>query len=321
MPVVEVLRWDELVRRADSYGRARTLVRRGTWARVLRDAYVPGAEDLRDPAVRAAAAARVLPGGAALSHRSALWVLGDDVLRHGLLDVTVPRGQHLVPRPGLRTHIAALPLDHLVVVDGLLVVSAARATVDVLRGERLQDGVAFGDRALRLGAATEAGLARVLDESGGLRGVRQARRGFELLDGRAESWRESVLRVALREGGVRGLDVQHDVYDDEGHVGRADLHVQGAWLEYDGREAHLDRRTFVAERRRQTAAAELGFEVRRFTSADVDGRSAASLAAEVLRAVALARGRRRDGVRTGPDTLRPPRLVPQPTLARSLRAA
>ncbi len=313
--MVEVLRRSELVALAGSAGRARTLLRSGAWQRVLHDAYVCGGEDPADPSVRAAAARRVLPPDAALSHRSTLWLLFDDVLLRDLLDVTVPRGRHLERRPGLRTHSADLPVEELVRVDGVLAVSSARSVVDVMRSGTLCDGVAFGDRALRLGAATPALVAEAVERAAGLRGVVRARAALALLDGRSESWQESVLRVSLRLDGLDDLDVQYDAYTVDGHVGRGDLHVRGVWIEYDGRAARLEREVFEAERTRQTALLELGFELRRFTARDVPGRSPASLGAEVRRAVAMAAGRDRSRVMRGPDTLRPPRLVPLPTLA------
>lgn len=319
--MVEVLTWSELVARAGTPGRARTLVRSGLYQAVLRGTYVLGAEDPSAPEVRAAALRRFLPPDVALSHRAALWVLGEDVLDRGVLDVVVPRGRHLERQPGLRVHAAALPDEHLVLVDGLLVVSAARAVVDVARTEVLATAVAFGDRALRTGAADEAGIGRALAWSAGLRGVRRARLALGLLDGRSESWMESLLRVSLLRGGLTGLRVQHDVWTARHHVGRADLYVEGVFVEFDGRTVRLQRSLFTPERRRQTRVSESGHELRRFTSDDVLDRSPGDLVAEVRRAEVLARGHDRSLVVPGRDTLRPPRLRPLPTLADGARAA
>lgn len=294
---------------------ARTLVAAREHQRVLHGAYVHAAEDVASPLVRAAAVRAVLPPDAVLSHRSALWVLGEDVLLGGLLDVTCPRGRHLRAVPGLRVFSAALPDRDLVGVGGLLAVSASRAVVDVARREGLAAAVAFGDRALRTGAAVLPDVLRVLDEAAELRGVRRARVAVGLLDGRSESWKESELRVALWLGGLRGLDVQLDVWTASAHVGRADLHLDGAWLEYDGRKERLLQDRFVDDRRRQTRIAEAGYQLRRFTSADVPHRSPADLAAEVRRAVVLAARGDRSSLVPGRDTLRPPRLSPLPTLA------
>lgn len=317
---IDVVSARELVRLTGSRRSARAAVAAGNWWRVVRGAYaarhVPDSPELRARALRL-----VLPPGVALSHRAALWVLGVDVLardRHSgldLLDVTTGRGTHLTARRGLRTHSARLTDDELCEVDGLLVVTAPRAFVDVARSETLVEAVAFGDAVLRSGAATPQLLEQALDRSTGLRGVRRARDAVRHLEPRSESLMESRFRMRLVLGGVPRPDAQLDVYDDGGHVGRADLHLDGVLLEYDGREARLDRTVFVHERRRQNRMADLGCEIRRFTSADYYRRPAAVVCAEVLRAVEVARGRDRSRLRRGPDTLRPPRLRPLPTRA------
>lgn len=305
--------WQELVRRAGSARRARTWVAGGDWRRVVRGAYAPwSAEDGVE--LRAQCLALVLPPDVALSHRSALWLLGLDVLGEAV-DVTVPRGRHLAPRPGLRVHTAELEDDVLVQVRGLTAVTAARAVVDVARSEGLVEAVALGDAALRSGAARRTALLAVLDDSVGLRGVRRARAAVALLSCRSESPMESRLRVRLLQGGVGEVEVQVDLYDAGGHVARADLLVRGVVVEFDGREVHLERRAFAHDRRRQSRLLAAGAELCRFTAADVYGRSEHDLAGEVLRAVARAHARGGPALDRGPDTLRPPRLRPLPSLA------
>jgi hypothetical protein len=319
LAAVEVLTWAQLVRRAGSRNRAGRWLAEGLWWRVLRGAYAP-VEIPDDLATRAAALRVVLPGSAVVSHRSALWLLGLQVLGDRL-DLTVPRGQHLLDRPGVRVSSARLPDDELVRVGETLAVSAARAFVDVAREESLVEAVAVGDAVLRSGAATAAQLDLAVERAAGLRGVVAARAVLPHLEPRSESPMESRFRMRLVLGGVRRPDAQYDVYDAAGHVGRTDLHLDGVVLEYDGREQRLDKRVFVEERRRQTRIAETGLEVRRFTSVDVYVRPAAAVCAEVMRAVAQASGRDRSSLRTGPDTLRPPRLRPLPTLADLARQA
>lgn len=310
---IEVVRWSELVRRAGSVARARTWLGIGRWWQVFHDVYAP-AWVKPGPIVRVAALHVVLPPDTALSHRAALWVLGIDVLGD-LVDVTVQRGRHLEARPGVGLHSAALPDEELCDVGGLLVVSAARAVVDVARREPLIEAVAVADAVLRAGATTQERILASLEAAGGLRGVRRAREIVAHLEPRSESLMESRFRMRLVLGGVPRPDAQWDAYDDDGHAGRADLHLRGVVLEYDGREARLNKTVFVAERRRQTRIAETGCEIRRFTSADCYTRPAAAVCAEVLRAVLQAEGRDRSRLRSGPDTLRKPRLMPLPTRA------
>ena len=127
---------------------------------------------------------------------------------------------------------------------------------------------------------------------------------------------ESRLRMGFVLAGLPRPQAQWDVYDRDGrHLGRSDLHLDGVLVEFDGRAERLDRERFVADRQRQTRLLEVGYELRRYTSGDVYGRSRVSLAAEVQRAVLLAAGRDRSGAYRGPDTLRAPRIRPLATRA------
>jgi hypothetical protein len=311
----ELVRWQELVRRAGTPAKARTWLTDGLWWRVFHDVYAPFATDdtLR---LRVAALRVVLPPDVAVSHRTALWLLGLDVLGPAI-DVTAPRGRRLEPRSGIAPYSALLRDDELCEVGGLLVVSAARALVDVARSEQLTEAVAVADAALRAGVATQEQIREVLDRSSGLRGVVAARAMLPHLEPRSESLMESRLRMRFVLGGVPRPEAQVDLYDADGHIGRADLHLRGVVVEYDGRQARLDKDVFIRERRRQTRIAESGCELRRFTSADVYLRPAAAVCAELLRAVTQAAGRDRSRLRAGRDTLRPPAQSPLPTLAQA----
>jgi len=213
----------------------------------------------------------------------------------------------------VRTRGALLPDDELCEIGGLRVVSAARAVVDIAREEPLVEAVVVGDVVLRSGAATFDRLLACASRSAGLRGIEAARTVLPHFNGRSESPMETRLRLPLLAGGLTGLRVQHDLYGPGGHAGRGDRYVPGVVLEYDGREARLDRQVFVQERRRQTGIAELALGLRRYSAADVYTRSPHELVAEVRRAQELASGRPRR-LLTGPDTLRRPRLRPLPTL-------
>lgn len=315
---IEVLSRQQLVRRAGSLAAARRLVSDADWRRVVRDAYVerPVPDDIRS---RVAALRTVLPSDVAVSHRTALWLLGLDVTPE-LVEVTVPRGRHLVARPGVRPYTARLSQDELVAVEGLLVVSAARALVDVARREEMVEAVVVGDAALRAGVTTCEAVTASIRRSAGLRHVERARRWLPHLEPRSESPMESRLRMRLVLGGVPRPQAQFDLYDEVGHCGRADLYLDGVVIEYDGRASHSGRDEFTGERRRQSRIAELGCEIRRFTAPDYYLRSAQSVCAEVLRAVAQAKERSRPGLWSGPDTLRRPRCQPLPTLASAAAA-
>lgn len=323
---IEVLSWCEVVAVCGSRERARRMVREGVYRKVFHDAYV--LSDVPDDVhTRAAALRKVLPEDVALSHWGALWALGLDVLprdKQGvdILDVTVTRGRHLLARPGVRPHCALVTDEELCDIEGLLVVSAARAFVDVARSLGVVEGVACGDAALRAGATTMELIEEAVERAGALRWVTRAREAVPHLEPRSESLMESRLRVGfVLEGGPR-MHAQLDLYDDVGaHRGRGDLFLDGVLVEYDGREERLKREKFTHDRRRGNSVADLEVEVRRFSADDYYKTSAVVRLDTLRRALAIARGRTRPRLRFGSDTLPRPKLRPLPTRADRLARA
>lgn len=313
----EVLTWPELAESCGTPDAARAALARGDVRRVLHGAYVRAAVP-DDPTTRIAALGRVLPDDVALSHWTALWALGLDVLPRGRdqverLDVTVPRSRHLATRPGVRAHCALLPDEELCEVGGLLVVSAARAFVDVARAFGLVEGVAAGDAALRSGATTLTLVDEAVCRARGLRHVTRARAAVRHLEPRSESLMESRIRVGFVLAGGPRMEAQRDLYDEDGrHRGRADLFLDGVVVEYDGRDSRLDRGRFAHDRRRGNDLANLALEVRRFSADDYYRRTSRERLLELERALALAAERRPRWV-FGPDTLPRPWLRPPPT--------
>ncbi len=316
---IEVWGRAELIARAGSPARARALVREGAVRRVLRNAYV-GSEHEDTDEVRVAAVRRSLPPDTAVTGRAALWMLGVDVLeRDALVDVVVPRGRNLRPQAGLRQHSALVGEAELHEHHGLLLVSPARVIIDAARLEAVHEAAVLGDASLRAGVTTPALLVQALERARGLRGVLGARLVLPLLNPRSESPMETRVRVELELAGVE-TEAQTDLYDAGRHLGRADLHVRGVVLEYDGLVAHTSRPAFTRDRRRHNAFSDAGLEVRRFSADDWYLRPRAALVHDVRRALVAAQGKTSRG-RRGPDTQRPPSLSPPVTLDRLRSAA
>jgi hypothetical protein len=309
---ITVWTWPELCELAGSPGQARGQIRDKQVWRVLQGVYA-GAEHPDGPEVRLAALAKILPADVALAGRAALWVLGVDVLAlDGTLDVALPRGRNLRPRQGLAFHAMEVPDSELVEVGRLLVVSPARVVIDAGRTEHLVEAVALGDAALRAGVTTFPLLEESLDRAGGLRGVVKARALTQHLEPRSESPMESRLRMTLVLGGIERPEAQVDFYDEDGtHKGRADLYLDGVVFEYDGFVDHTEKVGFGKERQRGNGLSD-GLEVRRFSSYDYHVTPRSLIIGTALRALRAARDKRPTLVR-GPDTLRPPRLVPPVT--------
>ncbi|RRO19965.1 hypothetical protein EIL87_03025 [Saccharopolyspora rhizosphaerae] len=96
-------------------------------------------------------------------------------------------------------------------------------------------GVANCDAMLRAGVVGWGELRRFLRHHGRYYGSRTAKRAFALLDSRAESIPESVLRVHLNLAGLHRVP-QVDVHDECGHfVARVDLAIEQrkVAIEYD----------------------------------------------------------------------------------------
>ncbi|MCW2831200.1 MAG: hypothetical protein JWP31_1892 [Aeromicrobium sp.] len=95
----------------------------------------------------------------------------------------------------------------------------------------------------------------------GRRGVRVLRRALDLVDGRSESWWESMLRLLHVLSGF-AVEPQHVVHNAAGVVvARADLWIRGTRRvpEYDGAD-HRDRRRHQDDLRRDKALSREGLE-------------------------------------------------------------
>lgn len=115
-------------------------------------------------------------------------------------------------------------------------------------------------------AALNRGLI-VADDLGALtRGPARRREWLRRhADGRAQSPLETLARIALFRARLP-FDVQVEIPG----VGRVDLVVDGRIIvEADGFTYHRDTTAFAADRRRDRAAAALGYRTLRFTAAEV----------------------------------------------------
>jgi hypothetical protein len=264
----------------------------GEWQRLLHGTYAPGVVQ-PDLALRAAAAARLLPEHAVVADRCLLWLLGVDVLPPGApqLEIVVPRDAVVPHRTGVQARSAALPQCDVVRLGprGLPCLRPVRAVADLLRLLTPAEAVVVADAVQHAGLCDATALGRELEAAAGLRHVVRARRALELSDPRAESPPESRLRFAFREVGLAPVP-QYVVLDAQGRfVARVDLALPEARLalEHDGRAVHDRPDAFVSDRRRQNALVAAGWTVLRFTAADLRW-GAAPAVAQVLGLVSRA---------------------------------
>ena len=177
------------------------------------------------------------------------WIGLDD---HRPIAVAVPRGRVRQRRRGIRGRRLELPDSHLVVVEGLPVTTPARTWVDCAELVPVPYLVAMGDAILRRRLAGERELDDMLRWARGRRGVVAARTARPLLDPRAESASESVVRCHLVQAGLPRPVCNLDIVVGGEWIARADLAwpAQRVIVEYDGM-THLDevRRRSDAARR------------------------------------------------------------------------
>jgi hypothetical protein len=279
---------------------------RGELTRVRPGAYLPGTPD-RDPAVShrelVTATLAALHRPAVVSHQSA-------AVLHGLPLWGVPLDRvHVTRRPPassavgryLRSHVAGLADDDVVLVDGVAVTAPVRTVLDLARGLPFEPAVVLLDAALHGRVVDRAALDERIACLGRVPGARSAIRAVRFADGRSESVGESRSRVLLARLGLAPTTLQLEVRRHDGDfLGRADFGWEDERVlgEFDGRikygrllrpgQAPGD--AVFEEKRREDAFRDEDWGVVRWTWGDL---TPGVLGPRVLRA--LERGRRHLG--------------------------
>jgi len=270
-------------------------VRRGVYAIAV--AYEAVAHEQRH-VVDAQAALLMLRADTTLSHVSAAAWCGLPLLRPDLRTVHVTRPVLKASRTeaGIHHHPGALPAGHCSQVDGVGVTSDARTAVDIARNGTFAQGLAAVDSAIRAGTPHDE-VRDVLFFCASWPGSRGASRAVACGDGRAANPGESWSRAVLLDAGLAPTHLQVPLHDIDGLVGYADF----GWLswmvlgEFDGRDKYgatpeQMASAIWAEKLREDRLRALGYEVVRWTWADL--RSPERVAARILaaRARSIARG-------------------------------
>ena len=260
------------------------LVRSGELSRLRRGAYALPAAD-GDPVAahkaRLTAVIRQVSDEAIVSHVSAAVLHGlptwTDQL--DLVHLTRDRSGGSKLRRDLRIHGLPIAPDEATRIGGFTVTSLARTVVDLSCLDTLERGVAIGDAALRLGLRDHE-LAAAVDAGTRRHGIGRARRVCELADIRSESVGESFSRVRFWQWGLPAPVLQLDVRDPRGVlVGRGDFGWPefGTIGEFDGKVKYgallkpgqSAQDVLLAEKRREERIREVGWQVVRWTWADL----------------------------------------------------
>lgn len=253
----------------------------GRWRRVRRGVYldvVPGttaADEARAADLARLEGLRLCSTSAYVaSHTSAATLWGLPLLRAATASHVT---QEWLPNrrngAGIVRHVTALREDEITERHGHRVTTLERTAVDCALTLGLRGGLVVMDAALHAGA-DPAALAATVAALAGRRGIRQARRVLEYADDGAESPGESLTRLALVRGGLPRPETQVAVGTHLGTVwGDLGWREARALVEYDGRTKYgstgAATADLLAERRREVALIEAGWQVLRVTAADL----------------------------------------------------
>lgn len=275
----------DAIRVGYTYEEVQAEVRRGRWVRLRRGVYaerpVVEAAD-GDPVARhrlACAAVLVRLGGhPVVSHVSAARLGGlvvpssDPAVVRLTDDVQWRRGR------GYEVARATLPSADVRAMGAFRITAPARTLVDCAREWTLEDAVVAMDAALHAGLLSPPELtAAVLAETHWL-GIGDAARAAGLADGRAESPLETLGRLRIVRSGLPVPELQVEIRDARGLVGRVDGWYEEAAVavEFDGlvkyeepRHGRSPARVLWEEKRREDRLRELDIRVVRVVRSDL----------------------------------------------------
>jgi hypothetical protein len=247
--------------------------------------------------VRCRAWTRLLPRDAAFGLETAASLLGVHTDPPPEVQVVLRPRPVLPRRRGLVVAVRDLRPEDVVEVGGLRVTSGAQTLLDLAPRTPPAELVAIGDALLRARRLCEASLAERLARGGRVRDIVRARECAALLDARATSRPESLLRYWLATSDLPAPEVQVPVLDRRGRVvAHADL----GWarhriaVEYEGRQ-HAEADQFGRDVDRYSLMAAGGWLVLRFAARHLGG---PAVVVERSRAALVSRGWRPDTVRS-----------------------
>ncbi|UUO03393.1 hypothetical protein M4D79_10335 [Mycolicibacterium novocastrense] len=197
----------------------------------------------------------VIAGVAASAMHGAKWV-GDDV---PIEMVAALRRQR-----GLIVRDETLDEDEVTAVAGIRVTTPARTAFDLGRHHPRDRAVARLDALMKARPFAFEDVALLAKRHRGVRGLRQLRAALPLVDGGAESPRETWLRLLFIDAGLPRPTTQIVVKDEWGrYVRRIDMCWEGfkVGAEYDGEQHLTSRRQYVLDVRVNRVLQRLGWHV------------------------------------------------------------
>jgi hypothetical protein len=223
----------------------RRLIEEKVVRRLVRGAYA--CADLEDTVeLRARAVAAVTPPNHVVRDRTAAWIHRIDTLTYAEHDVPPPietcalRGSEPCTREGVDGRTRDLAPDDVMVIEGVRVTTPLRTALDLGCLLRRREAMAALDAFARSHGLTKAQMRVGARRYRRRRGVIQLRDLVELVDPRAESARESWMRLAIHDAGLAAPEPQYWIEIDGVPTYRLDLAYTRARVavEYNGWDAH-----------------------------------------------------------------------------------
>jgi hypothetical protein len=210
---------------------------------------------------------RALPPETVFAGASAAWLYGLDLDPTHPVEVVVPLCSGIRNRVGLKVRRREIPPSEVTSVRGFRVTALPLTLATLCQKRPPVEALIAIDMAIHLGLTTPATLLQYADQAKGRHGARRMR-SLVPLAAPAESPMETRLRWLLIQAGLPPPEVQARLGDGAEFAGRVDLYYTKARLvlEYDGGN-HRER--MVEDDRRQNLLVSAGYQVLRYTAADV----------------------------------------------------
>ncbi len=208
----------------------------------------------------------VITGRAAAAFHGALWV--DPRSPVELL------WKNCRPPAGIVCRDECFTYDDVVELDGLPVATIQRTAFDLGRHLKRGSAVSHLDALARATGLRAEHVLPLADAHKGSRGVRRLREAVELMDGGAQSPKETWLRLLLVDAGLPRPSTQIPVLEPGGRpVAYLDLGWEAELIavEYDGDQHRTDRLQYAWDVRRARMLADLGWLHIRVIAEDTPG--------------------------------------------------
>jgi hypothetical protein len=223
---------------------------RTRYAALHKDVYVP-----RDSELTAVLRAKacwlrsrrrgVLAGFSASALHGSKWI--DGALPAAIIDT------NRRPTPGVQVWEERIAPDEIATVGGMRVTTPARTALDLARRYATDGAVAAIDALIQATELKMADVELLVDRYRGRRGMKGARLALELVDGGAQSPKETWLRLLLIRAGFPRPQTQIPVLNEWGW---ADAYLDMGWedikvaAEYEGEHHLTSRYHYVKDIRR-----------------------------------------------------------------------